>query len=412
MEKCPKCGGNLIENNKLGKVYCDDCGFTQTYNKVENEEKIIEKQEEPKIENDKKIEKTENTICPSCGATMHYNPTSQKLHCEFCGSEKDIENEVLEKAKEYDLTDQELEKDTDWGYEHRVMSCKNCGAETNIGKDSISKFCPFCGSPNVVKEDEKETRIKPETVIPFKVDKNACVNSFKTWLAGKWLAPNDLKRLALSDKLQGVYLPYWTFDSDTESHYVAQRGDYYYTTHRDSKGNVHRTRHTRWKRVSGDYSKFFDDVMIPASKNHRADFLNKIASYDLNALVPYKADYLLGFLAERYTTDLKEAWIYSQGKIDNMIVQGIRNQVGGDEFRLEQKETSHSQVMFKHFLVPLWISNYSYKGKNYQYVINGQNGSVEGDYPLSPWKVGLLVILGIVVLYFFAKYSGFIDEYF
>lgn len=406
MKKCPKCGGNLVENNKLGKVFCDDCGYAKTY-----QENKQEKSEEKQEEKSKKIEKTENTICPSCGATMHYNPSNQKLHCEFCGSEKEIENEVLDKAKEYDLTDEELHRDTDWGYEHRVMSCKNCGAETNIGKDSISKFCPFCGSPNVVKEEEKETRIKPETVIPFKVDKNACINSFRSWLAGKWLAPNDLKKLALSDKLQGVYLPYWTFDSETESAYIAQRGDYYYTTHRDSKGRTYRRRHTRWKTVRGTYSEFFDDVMIAGSKNHRADFLNKIANYDLNSLVPYKSDYLLGFLAERYSINLKEGWIYGQGKMDNMIIQGIRRQVGGDEFRLQQKETSHSQVMFKHFLVPLWISNYSYKGKNYQYVINGQNGKVEGDYPLSPWKIILLVILGIVVIYFIAKYSGFIDEF-
>ena len=407
MEKCPKCGGNLIENGKMGKVFCDDCGFTVALTEGENKEQKVE---EDKTEATTMIEKTENSICRSCGAAMTYNPTTQKLHCDFCGGDKDIENVSLEKAKEYDLTDEELTRDTDWGYEHRIMHCKNCGAETNIEKDAMAKFCPFCGSPNVIKEEEKVGIIKPETLIPFKVDKKACVESFRAWIAGKWLAPNDLKKEAISDKLQGVYLPYWTFDSDTASDYVAQRGTYYYTTHRDSKGRTHRTRHTRWTRVTGSFSMFYDDVMVPASKNHRADFLNKIADYNLSSLIPYKSEYLLGFLAERYSIDLKEGWVYGQGKIDDLIEDGIRRQVGGDEFRLEQKETSHSQVVFKHFLVPLWISNYTYKGKNFQYVINGQNGRVEGDYPLSPWKIAGLVVLGLIAGYFFVRYSGYFDN--
>lgn len=357
-----------------------------------------------------KKEKGGNNTCPSCGATMIYNPTNKKLHCEFCETEVEIINETLETVKEYSLTDEEFQRNTDWGLELRVMSCKSCGAETNIEKNATSKFCPFCGSPNVIKEDEKDSRIKPETLIPFAVDKNSCQNSFKAWVKSKWLAPNDLKKEASSDKLQGVYVPFWTFDSDTYSVYTGQRGDYYYTTHRDSKGKTYTTRHTRWTSVSGNYSEFYDDVMVPASKNHREDFLNKIASYDLKGLIPYKPEYLAGFLAERYSINLKKSWENGQIKIDELIKDGIRHQVGGDEFRLDSKTTNHKDVVFKHFLVPLWISNYAYKGKNFQYVINGQNGRVEGDYPLSPWKIAGLVILGLIIGYFAVKYGHFMDK--
>ena len=51
-------------------------------------------------------------------------------------------------------------------------------------------------------------------------------------------------------------------------------------------------------------------------------------------------------------------------------------------------------ITFKYFLTPFWIVSYKYKGKVYDVVINGHNGRLAGDAPLSGWRV-LLLILGI-----------------
>lgn len=358
-------------------------------------------------------EESDSYPCPGCGAEMHYNPADKNMKCEFCGTTDEINFEENPNIKEYSMDKAQEEADTDWGKKLRVLHCESCGAETNIEAEAKAVACPFCGSSHIIKENEKSTRIKPESLIPFTIDKKKAREGFKEWLKGKWLAPNSLKREAKSDKLQGVYIPYWTYDSNTSSNYVAKRGTYYYVTKTvtNDKGetSTERVRKTRWTTVTGNLSKYYDDIMVPGSKNHLGGLLDRADNYNLNSLVKYSPKFLSGFMAERYNMDLKEGWKEGKKIMDSMIKEDIRRKVGGDEFRLVNKDTIFGDVVYKHFLVPVWISNYSYKGKNYQYVVNGQNGRLEGHYPKSPVKIALLVLLGALIaggIYYYSKYNS------
>lgn len=357
-------------------------------------------------ENLKLKEESDIYPCSSCGANMHYNPKTEGMYCEFCSSSEEIEKVVFEKVKEYRL-DQYKEDEKQNLQEERIIHCDNCGAETSVCSDTKAVYCPFCGSSHIIKENQKSGRIMPETIIPFKLDKNSAKENFNKWIKKKWLAPRKLKVEAESEKLQGVYIPYWTYDSDTSTDYVAERGTHYYvsrTVTRNGKKTTERERRTRWKTVRGHLDKYYDDIMVPASNKHQSDLLDRIDNFNLANLIKYNPKFLSGFMAERYSVNLQDGWIEGQERIDKIMYSDIRREVGGDEFRLTSKNTIHKDVLYKHFLVPLWISNYMYRGKLFQYVINGENGKVEGYYPKSYFKIAGLVILALGIGYLAYKY--------
>lgn len=359
------------------------------------EEKVIE--EEKIIE-----EKHDYYQCSSCGGHLEYNPKKRNMKCPFCGNEETVMHETPEKIEEYDFYQGIKNKNKNWGMKMRVLKCKTCGSQNNIDLSAKSVFCPFCGSPHVVSDEEyKDDIITPETLIPFKIEKEKAESKYKEWISKLWFAPNDIKKYSISDKLQGVYIPFWTYDSDTITNYQARRGDYYYdtyTTYENGKKVTKRVRKIRWTNVSGAYEKYFNDVLVSASKNINQETLKKIDNYNLTKLVSYNPRFLSGFLAERYTVDLIKGWSVAKQEIDYGIDSGIKVKVGGDLCEITYKTTNHKKILYKHILLPLWISSYNYKNKIYHYFVNGETGKVGGKYPISILKVTLLVIAIIILL--------------
>jgi hypothetical protein len=147
-----------------------------------------------------------------------------------------------------------------------------------------------------------------------------------------------------------------------------------------------------WRFVSGDYSEFFNDVLINASKQVDDNLMKKLEPFNLNELLQYKPEFLSGFLAERYSVSLGEGWGKASQIIDGEIRQGIVRQIAADEVRNLNTNTSHYDVKYKHILLPIWISAYTYRGKVFHYMVNGQTGEVQGKSPVSPLKVCLTIL--------------------
>ena len=232
---------------------------------------------------------------------------------------------------------------------------------------------------------------------------------FKKWIKGKLFAPNELRKNQTIERLQGIYIPFFTYDSDSSTVYTAQRGTYYYTTQTsvvNGKTVTRQIRHTMWTTVRGVFNNYFDDVLVNSSKNIDDDLVNKIGGFDLRKLMPYKPDYMSGFIAEKYSISLNEGWQKAKITVDNMINDGIRRQVGGNEFRLVNKSTSYGEIKFKHILLPMWMSAYKFKEKLYKFLINGQTGNISGKYPKSILKIAALIlgvtIIGLFVYFFFS----------
>jgi ribosomal protein S27AE len=342
--------------------------------------------------------------CPNCGGGMVYSAEKQALTCAYCGTDQTVESSQVE-ATEYRLDEIEDLATHEWGAEKKVLTCESCSGQTVIDISDLTAECVFCGSKRVVTETTDEG-IKPETMVPFKIGRTDAKANISKFIKGKFYAPNALKSQHKVDALKSLYIPYFTYDSDTKSYYTGQRGDHYTVTKTrvvNGKTQTYTERKTRWRSVSGEYSQFYDDVLINASSKVKEDLISKMQSFNLLELEPYNEAYLVGHVAERYRMNLKDGWYKAKTEIDNRINQGIEHQVGGDEFRLSHKTTDYGTIMFKHILLPLWITSYPYKDKIYNVYINGQNGRVYGEYPKSLVKI-LLTILGVAAIVLIAYY--------
>ncbi len=348
------------------------------------------------IEEEEGIEEvtTQKFVCPNCGGGMEFSPNEQKLECPYCKSEIDIESKEIA-IKEYSFDEVDNLIHHSWGGKEKVIKCSNCGGETVVDDSTAADYCVFCGSSHIVVSEGEDVGIKPETLIPFKITKIDAENKFKKWIKGKFFAPKELKSKQAINRLKGTYIPFFTYDSDTSTAYIAKRGTYYYTTHTktvNGKTVTERRRHIRWKTVRGVYTEYFDDVLVNASKKVDANLMERLGDFKLKGLKPFKKEYIAGFTAEKYSKSLKEGWNGAKGSIDSDIYHGIRRQVGGDEFRLVNRSTNYGDVKFKHILLPVWMSSYTFKDKIYNYIVNGQTGKVSGEYPKSPGKIAAVVI--------------------
>lgn len=347
----------------------------------------------------------EKIECIECGAVLKFAPGTEHLKCEFCGAENTIAVDISEKneaVQEQDylsnINSQAAQAPT---MEVSTVKCEGCGAQTTFDPNLISSTCDFCGAPMVSKDAEAAVIIKPKAVIPFKITQKEGSTLYKKWLKKLWFAPNKLKKYARqSEPLAGIYVPYWTYDSDTYSRYSGQRGDDYTETETYTENGETKTRtvtKTRWTSVSGNVSRFFDDILVPAADSMPRKYVDKLEPWDLNALVPYDTKYFSGFKAESYQVNLENGFEFAKDKMERVIRSDVRRDIGGDKQRISRLNTNHSKISFKHIMLPIWISAYRYKDKSYRFLINGQTGEVQGERPWSRIKITLAVLLALAV---------------
>ncbi|WP_448381260.1 primosomal protein N' (replication factor Y) - superfamily II helicase [Gloeomargarita sp.] len=342
--------------------------------------------------------------CPQCGAKgLEFAPQLQKLQCTYCGWQTEVprtEEEIHEYSYEFFLQKADNQQVT---LTEQEIQCPSCGAITTFDPRHVADLCAFCGTYLNVQPRTSNPLIAPQAVRPFAVPREQASGRLLQWLGQHWFAPNDLKQLAQPERLQGIYLPFWTFDSHTRSFYRGERGEYYYETetYRDSDGELqtHEVRRTRWYSTQGWVERFFDDVLVPATRSVRTRPLERLMgwSYSPSDLRSYSPAFLSGYRVERYQVPLREAFAQAQKKMDAVIREDVRQDIGGDEQRIHSIKTQYNAVTFKHVLLPVWLFSYRYRGKVYQVMACGVTGRILGDYPLSIWKVALAVIVGLIV---------------
>lgn len=342
--------------------------------------------------------------CDQCGGDMRFNPDAGQLVCEHCGNTAEIEaahgpwgggiRELDFKAAIDNLLPlQEME-------ETRVSTCPNCAAQVEFPPDAHATECPFCATP-VVTDTGTHRHIKPRGLLPFAMDESAARKAMTDWLGKLWFAPNGLQEYARKGrKMNGIYVPYWTFDADTTSDYRGERGTVYYETRqvmRDGKMETQQVQKVRWTPVSGRVRRFFDDVLVLASHALPKSYTDALEPWDLSAMEPYRPEFLAGFYAEGYQVDLDEGFVEAKEKMDSQIHRDVRFDIGGDRQRVHHVDTDMRDITFKHVLLPVWMAAYKYRGKSYRFVVNGRTGRVQGERPWSAVKIAIAVVLGLVV---------------
>ena len=344
--------------------------------------------------------------CPACGAEALWDPAKQALICPFCGTTSPAKLDTdTGKIVEHDLVAALRGVGDDargWKIEKRYVKCQSCQAISVLDPARQAQRCEFCGSAQLVPYEQNKASFRPESVLPFKVAEDQARDGIRTWYGRLWLAPNALKRRALTDTVKGVYLPYWTFDAQVDATWTAEAGHYYYTTetYTDGSGRVQtrQVQHVRWEPAAGQVSHFFDDDLVCASVGVHPNLVRGVEPFPTKELKPYDPGYVAGWVVERYQIDLVAAARAAREAMEAKLRQLCAAQIPGDTYRNLDVRADYSGQTFKHILAPIWLLTYNYGAKAYQAVMNGFTGAIQGEYPKSWIKVGLLVLAIIVVV--------------
>lgn len=344
--------------------------------------------------------------CPQCGSDLVFKIGHQSLGCPFCGHLVQIELSPDAEVREQDFHDAlnalaERKRSQTAPTEQNEVRCESCGANVLFEGTLTSTTCPYCGSP-IQRENVHRGgfRIPVDGVIPFRIPEEKANELFTRWVHSRWFAPGDFRHAGERGKLNGVYLPYWTFDAMTFNRYRGERGERYtVTTGGTGKDSKSETR-VRWTPASGSFQKFFDDVLIHAATGLPATNIARLAPWPLNDAIPFTPEFLAGFFSRTYDIDLDDAFLLAKREIEHQVHALCRSRIGGDEQRLHHVDCRMDAITYKHLLLPVWMLAYRYRDRSYRVFVNALTGNVQGERPYSWLKItfAALCVLAVVLL--------------
>lgn len=348
--------------------------------------------------------------CPSCGGAIKFDSQAQKMKCPFCDTEFEMEtlkayDDVLKEDKPDKMNWDKSSKD-DWGQDAEdlnVYGCKSCGGEIVVEHTTSATACPFCDNP-VVLTGRVGGTLRPNYIIPFKLDKKDAVDRFNKHLQGKKLLPKVFKDKNKIEEIKGLYVPFWLFDAkaDGNMRYRATR----VTAYSDSQYNYVKTDHFMVTR-KGDAA--FAKVPVDGSVKMDDDLMESIEPYNFNDAVDFQTAYLAGYLADKYDVTEEKSVDRANERIKRSIEESFMSTVEGYSTVVpESNNVSLKDGSAQYALYPVWVLNTNWEGKKYTFAMNGQTGKFVGDLPMDKkiyWKyflsytgIAALVIYVLAVL--------------
>jgi len=335
----------------------------------------------------------QNYKCPCCTAPLVFDAERQELICESCDNTFPLETmvEFAESeegaggASKYDWETYvpRIYEDTG-GVNLANFSCPSCGAEIQ-GDDTLgSTICPYCGNSTIVK-GQFEGSLKPDYIIPFKLNKKMAVSAFEADLKNAPFLPDEFKSKKKIEEMAGVYVPFWMFDCDCDASvsYTAERvivwsdSNYKYT--KTDFYKLYRKGQISYANIPVDGSKKADDAYMEA-----------VEPFNYNDAVEFSTAYLSGYLADKYDVTANESIGRANERVKNSTIEAFRDTTGFYTAVFPDSErVEFENGKIRYSLLPVWMLNIKYKDKMYKFAINGQTGKVVGEYPVDKnkkWK--------------------------
>lgn len=343
-------------------------------------------------------------VCEHClSAQLAWDAKEGRLRCQTCGSLQESSGRDAGIILEHDLNEALKGRRVRGpiGQGTRLLRCETCRAEIEIPDEISASHCEFCRSPLVIPLHDTEDHYHPESLIPFAIDRSSAERAFARWLQSLWLRPRSLRSGASLQKLHGVYLPYWAFGCEVTTRWTADAGYTHYEVVRRQTPqgpNDARVPHTRWQPCSGSRHDRYTDHLICASRGLASTLHGDVQRFDTSGLLPYSSEYVLGFSAERYAVELREAWQQAKSALGTEQTSRCLLDIPGDTQRDVRTNHQFQAVQFKYVLLPMWIAAYEYQGKVHHFLVNGQTGEVEGTAPRSALKIALLVLTVVILI--------------
>ena len=343
--------------------------------------------------------------CPCCDGAIEFSAQLQKMKCPYCSSEFEMETLQAYDAELNAQPQEDMTWDTAAGGQWqegeaeglRIYTCNTCGGEIVADDTTGASECPFCGNP-VVMTGQFAGDLKPDLVIPFKVDKQAAIAALQNHYKGKVLLPKVFKDQNHIKEVKGVYVPVWLFDTDANAHvrYRASRtrtwsdSSYYYTE--TSYYSVTRAGGIGFANVPVDGSTKMDDTLMES-----------IEPFKVDEAVDFQTAYLSGYLADKYDVSSQESIGRANQRIKKTTEDAFASTVRG--YSTVVPVSSNIQLQngcARYALYPVWILNTMWNGQKFTFGINGQTGKIAGDLPMDKaafrkWLFGVSAAAAAVI---------------
>ena len=362
-----------------------------------------------------------NYKCPACTGPLRYDEKTGRLACDYCGSsfavseieslyaEKDeqaaaaataaAEKEEAAQAASAEEGWNSAEISNDWGNDAdvRAYNCPSCGAELIFDVNTAATSCPYCGNPTIVPGNLSGT-LKPDYVIPFRLNQEAAVKALREYYQGKKLLPKAFASENHINEVKGVYVPFWMYDgsADTRIHATATR--VHTTMTRDERITV-----TEYYDVYRNGTVSFDRIPVDASKKMPDEYMDALEPYDYSALTKFSNAYLPGYMADKYDVSAEECASRADDRASRTAENAVQSTISGyasvsmsgHDMRLRRGKVSYA-------LLPVWILTTKWNGNNYMFAMNGQTGKMVGDLPVDKgrywsWFAGITLAVTAVV---------------
>ena len=325
--------------------------------------------------------------CPHCGGGLTFDIGTQQMKCPYCESLIDV---ASLKEREDAAAAKDAEKDAKkpggagevWSEEERegfvTYSCRSCGASIVAEETAGVTACPYCDSP-VVMIGQFSGGLRPDIIIPFKLDRDAARQAFKKHLCHKALLPKAFKREHHIDEIKGLYVPFWLFSGETGG--VVQYEATKVRTWSDRKYNY---TETSFYDVYREGSIAFDDIPADGSEKMPDDLMESIEPYDLGAAVPFQSAYMSGYAADRYDVDEAASVPRAEARMRQSAADAFASTVTGfSSVRAIGSDLHTQNTLTRYAMLPVWLLNTTWKGRRYTFAMNGQTGRFAGDLPVS-----------------------------
>ncbi len=343
-----------------------------------------------------KKDEVKSYACPNCGASVAYDVSAGGVACEYCGYIAPIHAvHVGKTAHENEFTlDTVARSELGWGEKRQELHCVSCGAELSIPFGALTNTCAYCGSNEVNVTTSLDEDPRPRFLIPFQVTPDQSKELVREWLGKGWLHPDDLATGTIINRLSGVYLPFWTFDTQVDTHWQAQVGHEKTERYYDINEKRWKTRtKIEWRWEEGQVPLTIDDFLVSGITPERISqrILYRIYPYQMSGLMTYEPDFLAGWQAQAYEATLTDAWKTGKVEIREKARKACYQDIGSPHVRSFSMSADFKNESWRYILLPVYLAAYRSGEETFQVLVNGQTGEVAGQKPVAWWKVWLVI---------------------
>lgn len=286
------------------------------------------------------------------------------------------------------------------------IECRTCGATLRVDDSHRSTVCPYCASPSVIERPASGDAIPPKFAVGFGVPRERAVENVRAWSRHGLFRHAGLEGAPIED-IRGIYVPAWLYSAVAEADFTAEIGENYTVTRTrtvtrngQTVTETYTTTETEWRPLGGRYLGYVADVLVTASKGLANHELEALEPFDLRALTRFTPAVISGWLAEDVTLAANESAQHARAEACEIIARRMKEFMPGDAYRGLSHQTSLASESSDVVLVPVWVlaMRHVADAPPVRVLVNGQNGKVVGDKPLSWWKVTIAVLMALALV--------------